>query len=165
MVFRRKLTKLNWNYALQVVGFFPVNSPSLQILCIFSDNLQGTLPVVHPSVLQKWIKFKFRIENTLKANKKITYTAKKQHQTRGVYRKPREPTDFMALAPIVPAALPALRTTPRTPMLFQRWWCGRNSGWAAPSEQLLHKLPHAKQVQKTPSVTEKQECHCNSTKL
>lgn len=57
----------------------------------------------------------------------------------------------MVRALIVPAAL---QTTLRMPMLFQRWWCGRNSGSAAQPEQLLHKLPHAKRVQKTPSVTE-----------
>lgn len=51
----------------------------------------------------------------------------------------------MVLALIVPAAL---RTKLRTRMLFQRW-CGRNSGSAAPPEQLLQTTTCQKSAENT----------------
>lgn len=47
--------------------------------------LIAPFPPVHPSMLGKWIKFKFRIENTGKAHQKITQTNNRHHRTRGVF--------------------------------------------------------------------------------
>lgn len=155
--------KLNWNYVLHIpkwlllksVFCLYVNIPSLQILYILSDN---AFRPVHPSILWKWIKLKFRIENTVKANKKFTVTNNKQHQARGVSGNHESQQIIWYLLWLCQLLYPLDRQH------WEQWCFSRSDDVAETQAQQYHMnnfyinyhMPN-KKVHKTPSVTEEQE--------
>lgn len=103
-----------------------------------------TLPLVHPFMLQKWIQFKFRMQNPVKANQKFTYSNQRWQQIRGVLKAMRDNSWHLLWL---------------CQLLYGQHWeqqyISRVHDVAEiQAQQLLHKLALDKTVQKTPSVTE-----------